>query len=138
MKKQFPLLILFFILLVLIFIFSCRNNFKESMDSNKKYTIGPSDIHGRGVICKQKIAKNEKIDIAFIFNKGENNAEITPDFGKYINHKKEANANVYTEDDNIYYIVANKDIFPNEEITANYDGKDIPIYISGSLPEYKQ
>jgi len=109
----------------------------ESFETNKKYKIGPSDIDGNGIICTQPINNKENIDVAFTFNKEDNSLVITPDFGKYINHKAEANANLYTENQSVYYVVANKDIHPNEEITVNYDGKDIPYYISNSKPEYK-
>ena len=71
MKIRYSLLLLISVLLLLIYLlhifFQYELN-KESMDSisnSKKYKIGPSDIHGNGIICTQPINNKENIDVAF-------------------------------------------------------------------------
>jgi hypothetical protein len=66
---------------------------------------------------------------------------ITPEFGMFLNHKRNSNMQLLMIQDGdleLYYAVAIKTIYSGEEITVNYDGKDIPNYVEGSRPEYTQ
>ena len=148
MKSLRHLLILIFISVLFLFFLQKYFNsrwywnkvnieFMDSMDyTEKKYIIGPSNIHGNGVICTDPIEKDERIDVAIIVNSEDDSVLITPEFGALINHKKDANAILYTENGEMYYLVANRDISPTEEITANYDDEGMPSFIDGSKPEY--
>jgi hypothetical protein len=107
--------------------------------SSKKYTIGPSNIHGKGVISGRAIQAGERIGIAFTWNVKTHELFITPDFGVFLNHKVKSNSRftmVKQGDIEIYYSVANQTISAGEEITVNYDGEEVPYFIEGSKPEY--
>jgi len=102
----------------------------------QKYVIGNSSIHGKGVICVHTIKKDESIGIVIT---RENNIEITPYLGKYINHKVDENTYLKKVEKNgidTYYLHAKKNIYFGEEITSNYDGPTIPDFIEKSKPEY--
>jgi hypothetical protein len=107
--------------------------------SSKKFKIGPSKIHGNGVICTRTIQKGERIGIAFTRNLETQEIFITPDFGVFLNHKVKSNIRfimVKQGDIEVYYSVAIQTISVGEEITVNYDGEDVPYFIEGSKPEY--
>ena len=109
--------------------------------SSKKFKIGPSNIHGKGVICTRTIQKGERIGLGFTMDLKTNELFITPDFGVFINHKLKSNIqfimikNGYLE---MYYAVAIQTINAGEEITVNYDGEDIPNFIEGSKAGYTE
>jgi SET domain-containing protein len=105
----------------------------------KTYYIGKSNIHGYGIISACNIKKDEQIDVAFTYNTELNNLIITPQFCKYINHKKDENTylkKITRNNIDIYYIYSNKNIYIGEEITSNYDGQIIPPFIEKSKKEY--
>ena len=95
--------------------------------------IGKSDIHGSGLFTVLPIKKGEVIlDDIFPHKIGdlelqkEVNDRYFDEFisreGANINHcSNQYNADVYTKDNKKYSLIAIKDIFLNEEITANYD-----------------
>ena len=107
--------------------------------SSKKFKIGPSHIHGNGVICTRTIQKGERIGIAFTRNLETQEIFITPDFGVFLNHKVKSNIRFIMVKQGVievYYSVAIQQIGTGEEITVNYDGEDVPYFIEGSKPEY--
>ena len=107
--------------------------------SSKKFKIGPSKIHGNGVICMRTIQKGEIIGLGFTRDLKTDKLFITPDFGVFINHKLKSNIMfimIQNGDLEMYYAVAIQTMNPGEEITVNYDGEDIPNFIEGSKPEY--
>lgn len=109
--------------------------------SSKKFKIGPSNIHGKGVISGRRIQKGERIGIAFTWNVKTHKLFITPDFGVFLNHKVKSNAHfimVKQGDIEIYYSVAIQTIGAGEEITVNYDGEDVPYFIEGSKAGYTE
>ena len=128
-----------------IFIITTYNSY-YNMESftdikEKKYKIGPSKIHGNGLLCISTISPNEIIDCAITRNISSNQYIISPDFGLYINHKLHSNTNLEMISDSgyeYYLIVANRTINPGEEITSNYDGVDIPSFIDGSKSYYNE
>jgi SET domain-containing protein len=127
---------IFFILIRKLYVYE---SFDTVIGQTKKYTIGSSNIHGQGVICTEQIQSGENIDLALSRNPSTNEIIITPDFGQFINHKKESNTNlslVHEDGLEVYYLVANKTINAKEEIVCNYDGEDIPSFIQGSYPHY--
>jgi hypothetical protein len=112
---------------------------KKENQIKKKYKIGPSSIHGNGIICTETIEIGEIIDIAIVKNLSTNEIIISPDFGVYINHQMNSNTKlelIRVHDHENYYIIAIKQIQPKEEITCNYDGEDIPSFIDRSKSHY--
>ncbi|QKF94639.1 SET domain-containing protein [Fadolivirus algeromassiliense] len=101
-----------------------KNNFK----------LAPSPIHGTGTFANKLIPRKHIIGVCIYhillmpF--------ITDDFGKWINHSYNPNSIVhYNEKNNKYYIVAIKDINPDEEITINYN--HTPWFIKKAQSHYK-
>lgn len=100
---------------------------------NIKYCITKSPIHGKGVISKMYFNAGEPIDIGidFYFNLVP---YVTPNFGTMLNHSWTPNA--YLELlDNKHYVVASRDIYPNEEITIDY--RKTPWYILGPSSHFQ-
>ena len=120
------------VLLYIIFIAFYKNiRIINETFSNKKYTIKKSNINGQGVIATEDIPAKQKIDIAFyeINKNGIKHANITPHFGRYINHCLNSNTHLEKEDGtNKYWLVASKNIKKEQEIVANYN--NTPNYIS--------
>ena len=113
--------------------------------------IGRSDIHGSGLFSVPPIKKGEVI-LDDIFPHKIGDLELQKDIndiyfnefisreGANVNHcSNRYNADVYTKDNKKYSLIAIKDIFMNEEITANYDivHKKYP-FIAGSKSFYKE
>ena len=110
------------------------------MIQNNNYIIKKSNIHGNGVFALKFIKKGELIEIAIKIlkiDKGWINYEITPYFGKFINHSTiNANIELYYHQNN-FHAIAIKDIDPDQELASNYDGDTIPFFIRGSKSYYK-
>jgi len=138
-KFIFFIIFILFSVLIYLFIYNKSNTY-----------IGKSNINGNGLIANKIIKKNEII-LENIFPNKPNNLILNKivlkskfnDFisseGKYINHcSHNYNSNVISNDKKIYKLVANKTIYPNEEITTNYDltHKKYP-FIGGSEKKYK-
>ena len=101
-----------------------------------KYEINNSKIHGKGLFAKKNLKKNELIDIAIILYNNDNYS-ITP-FGRSINHCSHNYNTKLKKFSNNYYILANRNIKAGDELTINYDSKDIPDFIEGSKSYYKK
>ena len=68
----------------------------EMPSGSYKYQLGPSLIHGRGVMATADIAEGEQVGVAKIGNKR------TP-LGRFTNHSKTPNARmVFADDGNVY------------------------------------
>lgn len=98
-----------------------------------KYRIGPSRIHGQGLMAERSIVVGELIDVGIDYHLGII-PYITPHFGSWINHCQHANTKL-TYLEGKYYIVATHLIKKGEEITVNYN--QAPWYVNGPEPWYK-
>lgn len=83
---------------------------------NNNFRIGPSKIHGQGVIATKYIKPGEFINVALVPSK--TNHKITV-FGEYINHCDKPNAETRLKDD-YYKTYCIEDIAPDDEITVDY------------------
>lgn len=99
----------------------------------KKYVIGPSSIHGNGVIVTDRIEKGEIVDVGIEYRLLIM-PHVTDHFGVYINHCSRANAHLLYRDGR-YHVVASKRIRPGEELTVNYN--KCPWFILRAAPWYK-
>jgi hypothetical protein len=75
--------------------------------------LSESSIHGIGVYTKDFLKLGQIVDIAI------DETGLVTFFGSKINHSWEPNCNLY-KSNNIYYMVAIKNIDAFTEITANY------------------
>ena len=101
--------------------------------SLKKYHIGTSQIHGKGVIATYEIRKEESVGEGIVFVLYFVPL-ITSDLGVWINHSYHPNATLPWIN-NAWHIVANIKINPGDEITVNYS--NAPWYINGPGYYYK-
>jgi len=96
------------------------------------YFIGPSKIHGKGILAANIIAPGTIIDLGIGFTYGIF-PFVTNHFGSYINHSYTPNAHLVYFDDG-WYVVSSYMIKKDEEITVDYN--KAPWYIEGALPHY--
>ena len=113
--------------------YKCENNLNKNFF--RQFKIGNSKIEGKGVLARRNLLKNEKIGVVFyyvlnIFPR------ITQNLGRWINHSYEPNTHIYyNPKTSLWYLVTNRDIKENEELTANYN--DTPWFIKKAEPHYK-
>ncbi len=98
---------------------------------NKKYRdnykIDKSPIEGWGIIAQTNFAPKQIIGVG-IYYIIRLFPIITHDLGSWINHSDTPNCRIiYSDKDDIYEVVAIKNIPTNTEITIDY--KDTPWYI---------
>jgi SET domain-containing protein len=92
---------------------------KLDLDNKKVYKIGPSKIHGNGVIAKKHFKPGEYINICVSkIRKKFPQFDITK-FGSHLNHSYKANAEIKKEPP-YYNTYARNKIQPDEEVTVNY------------------
>ena len=100
-----------------------------------KWTVGSSQIHGKGIMASNEFKPNEKVDVAAKLD-GPGKVNISKDFGGYINHQSEAKANAsVSEKGNSLILQTKQTIKEGSEITANYDNTH--SYIANSESNYK-
>lgn len=118
-KYLIPVILFLFIIFVFI-------------NYNKSYHIKKSDINGLGLFSNKDYRKNDIIiDDLFPYNNERHIIKklTKKDFddyiiyeGKYINHcSRGYNADIMTNDNIYFKLIATKDISKDKEIIANYD-----------------
>ena len=101
-----------------------RNDENGLIGMRPKFRIGPSKVHGSGIIAIGEIKQGEVIGVAIVMNKII--PHITEDLGRYVNHSNKANSRLQLSNGK-YYLVATKDIKVNEEVFGNYN--DTPFFL---------
>ena len=86
--------------------------------------ISPSQIHGNGVHATRSFKKNQRIFVAILPNR------IVTDYGRNVNCRLELE-----KINRRYWVVTNKVILTNQEITLNYN--DAPDFIIRANPSWK-
>ena len=93
----------------------------------KKWHVGKSSIDGRGAFTSWPIHEGEAIDIGinyYLF------IPFVTEFGSMINHSRNPNTSVtFDENDDVYYIRANRYLPVGTEITVDY--RKTPSFIEG-------
>uniref|UniRef100_A0A6C0ECG5 SET domain-containing protein n=1 Tax=viral metagenome TaxID=1070528 RepID=A0A6C0ECG5_9ZZZZ len=107
---------------LLVCLFVATNN------NNSFFEIRPSKIHGVGVFTRKQFFTGEAVLKAI-----ELSQEITY-LGKHVNHSNNPNTVLKLQNDG-WYLLALRNINPNEEITADY--KDTPPFIKKPDPNWK-
>lgn len=88
---------------------------QEQLENN--FRVGPSRIHGKGVIATSRINKGQFINTALV---PDDLTHKTTYFGRYLNHSSSPNAETRLEKDDVYRTYAQVDIEPETEITVDY------------------
>ena len=107
--------------------------------SNKKFSIGKSDINGKGVFASKDFKEGELVGMAVTDEEAVtdtvNFRDARTELGKYLNHQNKENAALKSEN-NTLNIYTNVPIKKGDEITVNY--KKGPNYIDGDLDGFKE
>ena len=83
----------------------------------KNIYITKSVIHGRGLFTTDDLKGGDVVGVSHVLYDGAW-YQVWP-IGVFYNHSSDPNCTVKTED-NINLLVANKDIYKDEELTADY------------------
>ena len=84
--------------------------------------IGPSDIHGAGIIAQDDIPKDIEIGISHIYDPEFQHDYIRTPLGGFINHKEEPNCELVDKDEDYHYKVIRTlcKIEAGKELTLKY------------------
>ena len=107
---------------VLVYIHSL---YKERFE----FKIAPSRIHGVGVFTRAFVKKGTVLFPVV----SEHEKKVTL-LGSKVNHSYTPNCVLRKHGDDTWYIVANKDIPANSELTGDYN--DTPPFLQKPLPHY--
>lgn len=102
----------------------------ESGPGRGVWKVGPSNIHGQGVLTTQELRAGSRIGVGIGYRLGIIPA-ITSDFGAWINHSYQPSASLMFLD-GMYWVVAAKNLAPGDEVTVDY--RRTPWYVKG--PEF--
>ena len=94
-------------------------------------SIGPSDIHGAGIIAKDDIPADIEIGISHVYDPNFQHEYIRTPLGGFINHNDEANCELIDDDENTDYkkIRTIKKITEGTELTLKYSLYDLCDYL---------
>jgi len=110
-------ILILFIIIILINLLCIQKNkkYNNKYDEENILYVNNSNIHGVGLFTKKCFFKND-----FILNIIKNNEILNiSKFGRKVNHSYNPNCYLYKYN-NDYNIYALRDIYPHEEITADY------------------
>ena len=116
----------------------CKN--KEPYNPLPEYlTIGPSDIHGAGILAKEDIPGEVVIGITHIYDTNFQHNYIRTPLGGFINHSEEANCELIDDEGNDDYkkLKTIKKIEQGEELTLKYSLYDICNYLQWYIYKIK-
>ena len=92
--------------------------------------IGPSDIHGAGILAKEDIPGEVVIGISHVYDPNFQHDYIRTPLGGFINHSENANCElVEDENDDYKRLKTLKKIKEGEELTLKYHLYDICNYL---------
>ena len=110
-----------------------KNKNKEPYNPLPEYlAIGPSDIHGAGILAKEDIPGEVVIGITHVYDPNFQHDYIRTPLGGFINHSDKPNCvkieavtrqrvtPLYDHDFTKWDLVTIKDIEPGEELTVQY------------------
>ena len=94
-------------------------------------SIGPSDIHGVGIIATEDIPGELELGTSHVYDPNFQHNYIRTPLGGFINHSDEPNCELVEKDDDYHYkaIRTTKKIEAGEEITLKYSLYDICDYL---------
>ena len=93
-------------------------------------TIGPSSIHGAGILTKEDIPGEVVIGISHVYDPNFQHNYIRTPLGGFINHSESANCELVDDDNNEYKNLKTlRKIEQGEELTLKYSLYDICDYL---------
>mgnify|MGYP003112009276 FL=1 len=108
----------------------CKN--KEPYTPLPEYLeIGPSEIHGAGIIAKEDIPGEVVIGISHVYDPNFQHDYIRTPLGGFINHSEDANCKLIDDDEHTDYkkLKTIKRIEAGTELTLKYSLYDICNYL---------
>ena len=105
---------------------------KEPYNPLPEYlAIGPSDIHGAGILAKEDIPGEVVIGISHVYDPNFQHDYIRTPLGGFINHNENPNCELVDDDENTDYkkLKTIKKIEKGEELTLKYSLYDICNYL---------
>jgi SET domain-containing protein len=78
-----------------------------------------SEIHGMGLFAKHIINSGVNLGMTHVYDSEQENSRIRTPLGGFINHSEEPNCEII-KIGKYYYLMTDKDIMPDEEITLKY------------------
>ena len=82
-------------------------------------TVKNSSIEGLGLFSTQIISRGTNLGISHIENSDFEDNRIRTPLGGFINHSEDSNSELI-QIGKYYYLLINKDIMPEEELTITY------------------
>ena len=110
----------------------CKDKNKEPYNPLPEYlAIGPSEIHGAGILAKEDIPGEVVIGITHIYDPEFQHNYIRTPLGGFINHNNNPNCELIEKDDDYHYkkLKTTKRIAEGEELTLKYSLYDICDYL---------
>ena len=94
-------------------------------------TIGPSSIHGAGILAKEDIPGEVVIGISHVYDPNFQHDYIRTPLGGFINHSEDANCELVEDDENTDYkkLKTIKRVEEGKELTLKYSLYDICNYL---------
>lgn len=88
--------------------------------------IGPSDIHGAGIMALDDLPADMLVGITHIYDSDFENDSIRTPLGGFINHSNNPNCELLQDDENIYHtkLKTIKKIEAGQELTLKYSWYD--------------
>lgn len=108
----------------------CKN--KKPYNPLPEYLeIGPSQIHGAGILAKEDIPKGIDIGISHVYDPNFEHGYIRTPLGGFINHSENPNCELVEDDEDVTYkrLKTTKKIEQREELTLKYSLYDICNYL---------
>ena len=95
-------------------------------------SIGPSDIHGAGIIAKDDIPSDIEIGISHVYDPNFQHEYIRTPLGGFMNHNDDPNCELIDDDENTDYkkIRTIKKIEAGKELTLKYSMYDLCDYLN--------
>ena len=101
----------------------CKDKEKEPYNPLPEYlTIGPSNIHGVGILTKEDIPGEVVIGISHVYDPNFQHDYIRTPLGGFINHSENPNCELIEEDGDYHYkkLQTLRKIEQGEELTLKY------------------
>lgn len=93
--------------------------------------IGPSDIHGAGIIAQDDIPAEIDMGISHVYDPNFQHDYIRTPLGGFINHSDEANCELIEDEDSEYKrLRTTRKVLAGEELTLKYSMYDICNYLT--------
>jgi len=93
---------------------------------HKDIAIGPSRLHGLGILTKVEIEKDTNLGATHFPNNDQLHGYIRTPTGGFLNHSNTPNCRKEEDGSGILYLITNQDIKAGEELTIKYTLYDIP------------